>query len=477
MPGTLHRFRVDHMKKSCDVLVIGAGTAGTYYAWLLAKQGVSVTVLERDGRAGVGKRLDVFHIDSVKFEEFGVPVPKAGDKDFICILRDNVSLSPDGSYPKIVTYPFHVLRLTPFLHRLYGLAEKAGVKFVFNTPAATPLMSGGRIEGVTAGKGAKKDEYRARVVVDATGTAAALRTSLPAGFGVENFSLAPDDRFYVVLRYLKWNDPKHAGTLGPWKGAFYPAEDRGVGWTFYKTWIAPSSDPRGAILGIGATGSHEHAEEVLKVFVSKIQLPPYRVDRIERGSTPYRRPPYSVVGEGFLCLGDSACITKPFSGEGVTAAWRLCRVAAEETVKALAQKGPVTKDALWNINVRYFREQGAKFAALLATLPGAANSTEREVQYLFKEDVIFSVKDLADMNERFEVKLSPGRLLKVVFVLLKGLVTGNYSSSNLRGLVRALGASGKIRKHYEAFPERAADFEGWVRRAEELWAAAGAKMQ
>jgi hypothetical protein len=65
----------------------------------------------------------------------------------------------------------------------------------------------------------------------------------------------------------------------------------------------------------------------------------------------------------------------------------------------------------------------------------------------------------------------------VVFVLLKGLVTGNYSSSNLRGLVRALGASGKIRKHYEAFPERAADFEGWVRRAEELWAAAGAKMQ
>ncbi|MBN1534423.1 MAG: NAD(P)/FAD-dependent oxidoreductase [Spirochaetes bacterium] len=465
------------MKKTCDVLVVGAGTAGTYYAWLLAQRGVSVTVLERDDRSKVGKRLDVFHIDSVKFDEFGVPAPVRGAKEFICVLKDNVSLSPDGSYPKVVSYPFHVMRLTPFLQRLYGLAEKAGVSFRFNTPVASPILKGGRLEGVVAGKGGNKTEYRARVVVDATGTAAALRTSLPQGFGVETFSLAPDDRFYVVLRYLRWKDPKGAGALGPWRGAFYPAENRGVGWTYFKTWIAPSSDPRGAILGIGATGSYEHAEEVLKVFLSKIPLPPYRVDRIERGSTPYRRPPYSVVGDGFICLGDSACITKPFSGEGVTAAWRLCGISAEETVRALAQEGAVLKERLWNINVRYFRGQGAKFAALLATLPGAANSTEREVQYLFKEDVIFSVKDLADMNEHFEVKLSIGRLLKVVFVLLKGLVTGNYSAANLRGLAKALGASGKIKAHYEAFPEKAGDFEGWVHRAETLWERAGAKMK
>ena len=465
------------MAKSCDVLVVGAGTAGTYYGWLAARMGLSVIILEKDERERVGKRLDVFHIDSLKFEEFGVPVPPEDSDELICVLRDNVSLSPDGSHPKPLDYPFHVMRLTPFLQRLYGLAESAGVVFSFKTTVRAPVFQGGKLIGMVAEENGKTVEYRARLVVDASGTAAVVRTALPVDYGIEIFNLAPEDRFYVVLRYLVWDEPRQARTMGPWEGPLYPAKCASAGWTHFKTWVAPSSDPDGAILGVGATGSYDHAEEVLKEFLGKIRLPSYRIDHLERGTTPYRRPPYSVAGDGFLCLGDSACVTKPFSGEGVTAAWELCKIAAEETVSALKRPGYVTADRLWGVNVRYFRGQGAKFAALLATLPGAANGTEKESRYLFREDVIFSSKDFNDMNKYYEVRMSVGRLLKTILVLLKGLCTGNYSFSNLKALVRALGMAGKARAHYEAYPESPAGFEKWVERAETLWNKAGARMK
>jgi 2-polyprenyl-6-methoxyphenol hydroxylase-like FAD-dependent oxidoreductase len=53
------------MDEHCDILIIGAGTAGVYFGWQMARRGHSVVIVERSERAAVGRRLDVFHIDSV----------------------------------------------------------------------------------------------------------------------------------------------------------------------------------------------------------------------------------------------------------------------------------------------------------------------------------------------------------------------------------------------------------------------------
>jgi flavin-dependent dehydrogenase len=99
----------------CDILIIGAGAAGTYFGWQMARRGHSVAIMERSERLAVGKRLDVFHIDSVKFAEFGVPPPEQDSPEFCVILEEGISYSPEGEYPKVVKYPFHVMRLSPFL--------------------------------------------------------------------------------------------------------------------------------------------------------------------------------------------------------------------------------------------------------------------------------------------------------------------------------------------------------------------------
>jgi len=452
------------MTRDCDILIVGAGTAGSYFGWQMARKGHSVVIVEKSERSNVGGRLDVFHIDSVKFAEFGVPPPREDSPEFCVILEKGISYSPEGKHPKTVRYPFHVMRLPLFLQRLFTLAESEGVQFEFSTEFSRLLYRDGRVNGAVVRREGEELTVRARLVVDASGISAVVRTSLPNDYGVENFRTAPDEKFYVVLRYITWLDPHRPRTVDS------------EGWTFYKAWVAPSFHERGAIIGIGATGSYDHAEEVFREFEAAISLPPHQVDKIERGVTPYRRPPFSLVGDGFLCLGDSACLTKPFSGEGVTSGWTLCKIAVEVVDQALKGGGYLDANALWPINVRYFRDQGAKFAGILATVPSAANVTRRENSYLFEKDIIFSEDDLTGMNRDFEMHLSTGKILRIVGVIARGLLSGDYSFASLRALLRSVRMSGRIRGHYESFPADRSGFTAWVDTAEDLWRRVDAKM-
>ena len=452
------------MTRDCDILIVGAGAAGSYFGWQMARRGYSVVIVERSERASVGKRLDVFHIDSVKFAEFGVPPPDEDSPEFCVILEKGISYSPEGKYPKAVRYPFHVMRLPLFLQRLFTLAESEGAELEFSTEFTRLVHQDGRISGAVVRRGGEELTVRARLVVDASGINAVVRTTLPVGYGVENFKTAPDEKFYVVLRYITWLDADRPRTVDS------------EGWTFYKAWVAPSFHERGAIIGIGATGSYDHAEEIFREFAAAITLPPHQVDKIERGVTPYRRPPYSLVGDGFLCLGDSACLTKPFSGEGVTSGWTLCKIALEVVDQVLQKDEYLTADSLWPVNVRYFRDQGAKFAGILATVPSAANVSKRENSYLFEKDVIFSEDDLTEMNRDFEMHLTTGKILRIVGVIFLGLLSGNYSLASLKALLRSVRISGKIRGHYERFPEARSGFTSWVDTAEDLWRQANPKM-
>ncbi|MHA1784943.1 MAG: NAD(P)/FAD-dependent oxidoreductase [Candidatus Helarchaeota archaeon] len=444
-----------------DVLIVGAGTAGIYFGSLMAKKSHSVTIIERDPREKIGERLEIFHIDSIRFEQFGIHPPNEGTRELISIWEEGKAHSPDGTMSKTIKYGFHVMRFPEFIQRMITLAELDGVKFIFKCKFIDVLFENGKMTGVIAEKGGKKIKLRARIIIDASGTSAVVRTNLPPEHGVETFKLGQDDVLYVVLRYIRWknvNDPHPTGLNL---------------WPLQKVFCNPSHDPNGAILGIGQPKSFDTSEIVLKEFLESSNFPPFEVDKIERGITPYRRPPYSLVGDSFICIGDSACITKPFSGEGVTASWTLCKIAAEVANEALKNDGYITRDLLWEINVQYFRDQGAKFAENFAQLPGAANITANEMNYLFRKDIIFGEKELVELNRDFEMKLSKGKTLKIFGNMLWGLLSRNFSRKNLFGLIGSLGIAGKIRKHYEKFPEDITQFDTWVKKASKLWRKVG----
>ncbi len=441
-----------------DALVVGAGTAGTYFAWRLAREGFSIAVLDKDKRPEIGRRLDIFHLDSIRFAEFGVPEPGPDDEELVAVHACGKAHSPTGKVAKLAEYGFHVMRFPLFLRRLHGMAEEAGARIMDGCAFREPLMKGGKLAGVRAERGGREVELRARLTVDASGVAAALRTSLPDSMGLETFRPGPDDLLYVVLRYIRWKEPR----------ALHP---HGLNlWPLHKVFCNPSFSEDEAILGVGQPGSYENAEEALRDFLQGTPFPPFEVVKTEKGVTPYRRPPFSLAGDGFLCLGDAACITKPFSGEGVTAAWTLCSIAAEEVARALRSgEGVLSRRDMWDINTRYFREQGAKFAGMLAQLSGAAGISAEEMEYLFEKDIIFNSRDITAVNRDYELRLSPWGSARVAGWMAWGLFTRSFSAKSLRGLLGSLAVSERIARHYRAYPADPDGFEPWRERALRLW--------
>ncbi len=448
------------MVEKCDILIVGAGTAGTYLGWLLAKKELSVIIIEKDKREEVGKRLDVIHFESDRVEKAGIPPFQVGQPDCIEIRDTSIAVTPDFKTEIKIRSLQTIVRLTPFLNRIYNVLESDGAIIDFSCEFKKCIFEGNQLVGLIANKKGKSVEYRAKLIIDASGKNAVIRTSLPEDYGVETFKLGPNDVMYVLLQYIKWKNPQEP----------HPVPDTGYQW--WLLWFGPSYEKEGAILGVGQPGSFDNARLAREDFLKRMKLPPYEITKKEQGSTPYRRPPYSLVGDNFLCIGDASVITYPFSGHGVTATWMLCMIALEVIEKALKNGKELSTDILWEINVKYFRDQGAKFASLFTQLSGVLNFDEKEWNYFLKKGLIYQTgeaDDIPEPNKEYEEEMSAGEMLKFIFKILGGLIRRKLSFKHMRRLLQANGLAGKIKKHYENYPDNIKEFDIWVKRAKELW--------
>jgi digeranylgeranylglycerophospholipid reductase len=448
-----------NMTESYDAIIVGAGTAGTYISWLLAKQGNKVLLIDKDERERVGKRLDVIHFETDRIEKAGIPPFKVGDPDCIEIRDTSIVATPDFTTEFNIRALQTIVRLTPFLNRMYKVLDADGVKLEFSRTFKDLIYENGRIIGVTTEKQGQISKYLGRIVIDASGKEANIRTLLPEDYGVETFKLGPGDVMYVLLQYIKWDNPANR-----------ISNDTGYNW--WLLWFGPSYQQDSAILGVGQPGSFKNAELAREDFLKRAKVPPYKVIKEELGMTPYRRPPYSFVGDGFLCIGDAAALTYPFSGHGVTATWMLCMIAADIIGRELKKEGYLTRERLWDINVNYFKDQGAKFASLYMQLSGVLNFKEKEWNYFLKKGLIYKTGDneeIPEPNKEYEEEMSLGELLKFFGKLIWGIFKGKLTVKHIARLISANGLAGKIKKHYEKYPDDINNFTKWVHEAEKLW--------
>lgn len=449
------------MSEKTEVLIVGAGTAGVYMSWLLAKQGISVLLIDKDARNEVGKRLDVIHFETDRFENSGIPMPKEGMPEYLGTHTSSTINSPDFKTKVTVRALQTIMRLSPFLQRMYGIIEKDGATLKFNHLFKELVFEKDKIIGCILESEGKEIEIHCRVIIDASGTSAAIRTSLPPEYGIETFKLGPNDVMHVLLQYIRWKKPEEP----------HPSVENS--YIYYQAWFGPSLTEDGAILGIGQGGSYEKAEKARKILLEKANFPPYEIIKKERGITPYRRPIYSLVGNGIVCIGDAACLTYPFSGHGVTATWNLCKIVAKVLGNALKQEEYISRELLWDINVEYFKDQGAKFAGLLTQLSGILNMSEEEWNYLLEKDLIYKSgeveEEIPEPNKEYEEEMSLGDMLKFLAKLISGILGRRLSYKNVKQLLGANSLAGKIKKHYELFPKNPNEFNDWLVVAKTLW--------
>jgi flavin-dependent dehydrogenase len=450
------------MANSFDIVIIGAGPVGIYLAISLAKKNNSVIVIERNSREKTGSKMDQFHLETMVFEKYGIPAPVEGTEEYIKNFEYTSYYGPYGKYQQVMKYPVTAMRFQFYIHRLIRIAEKNKVQFEFLTEYKEPIIKENHLVGVKVNQQGSIKDFYGRLIVDATGSSAIVRTSLPNDFGVENFKIEDDEKMYVIQRVIQWKHPDedHPG-IGEYEGS--------ISWIYYKTWLAPHFLPNANIFGGGQPGGYENQEKATEIFLKDVPLPPFEILEVHKATTAYRRSPYSLVGNGFFCIGDSACMSKSFSGEAIESSWNACLKATDIIDNPLKQGLDLTKENLWQINVQYFRDRGAKLAALLAQIPGAANTTKKDVTYMFKHNFIFSGRDFTSMWKKLELEISFGRMIKILGLFLWGLLTKQFSKKALSTMLKYMKISGKIRKHYEQFPENVNKFGEWVKIAEDLW--------
>jgi len=179
-----------------DVIVVGAGPAGTTAALLLARKGLKVALLERGefpgsknmfGGAVFGR---VLH-DIIPEYWIKAPFERYISRKMISILAEDslVSLDFHSSAYKEPPYNGFVVQRTYFDRWYASEAVRAGALLLTQTTVDDVIREGNQVVGVVARRA--KGELRARVVIAADGAISLLarRAGLRQEFTPEQFSL------------------------------------------------------------------------------------------------------------------------------------------------------------------------------------------------------------------------------------------------------------------------------------------------
>ena len=442
-----------------DVAVIGASTTGSWFAKRMAENGFRVLMIEKQKKENVSRDYDIFHMGSKEMEKFGLTIPEKNEPDYAFEFTGGSAYSAFGNYPKPSFTHVIGLHKHDYIMRMNEEAKKAGAELEYGASFSGFLFDeSGRITGIRYKTEHGEEEVTCALAADCSGFAAVARTALPDTSAVENFRLLPQDLFYVILYYVRYADS-------------HPKIEHTDSFLQYKCWSAPSDDPKGGILGVGASFSFDYAEEMFKEFRRRVPVAPYTVQKVEKSITPYHRPPHSFVDDGFIAMGDAACLNKPNNGEGCTSALYQAEIAVEVISDALREGGCLSKERLWPINTRYFADQGKMSCATRAALIGAAAMTEEENEYLFKHDVIFNQKIMAGLGGG--LSLSMADILHHIRYISRAYIGGSLRKEYLHEVRIALKNALAVYKHYAAYPETPDGLGEWAQKANSIWEKVG----
>jgi menaquinone-9 beta-reductase len=347
-------------ERQADVIVVGAGPAGSTTAFHLASTGVDVLLLEkaafpRDKVCGDGltpravKQLIGLGID--------LDAPGWARNHGLRIVGAGHRL--ELPWPELASFPPYGMVRTrmDFDEILARHAEKAGARLMERTAVTGPVVDEptGRVTGVTArpvdDQGRKLGDettYSAPVVIACDGVSARLATSL----GLERRDNRPMGvavrAYYETPRH---DDPWMESWLELWDGA--PGQSNllpGYGWIF-----GVGDGTANVGLGILNTSKAFQAVDYKDVLRRWLAHTPEewgfreenRVGRVASAALPMgfnRKPHYT---RGMLLVGDAGGMVNPFNGEGIDYAMESGHIAAETVVQALAlPDGPARERVL-----------------------------------------------------------------------------------------------------------------------------------
>ncbi len=299
-------------------------------------------------------------------------------------------------------------------------------------------------------------------MIEATGFFATIRKKLTPEFGIETEVDKKDvEACYREIRKLK--KPQENSTLCQ----IYITQRITPGGYY---WIFPESGTKVNVgLGVAMTKNFPNPKgQLYKHVLSQTLFDGAAI--VEKGAwfVPTRRPLDDMVGNGILIVGDAACQVNPIHGGGIGPSMMAGSFAGKAAVKAL-EKGAFSREVLWDYNVDYIRNYGAKQASLEVFRILLQNMDDEELNYgmsqklLTEEDVL-----RASLGEdiHFTTTEKLGRTVR-------GLKKLNV----LRKLKTTANTMNEIKEWYRHYPTSPTDFENWKSKTETLLKTVTTKLQ
>lgn len=294
---------------SYDVIVLGAGPAGTTAANLLTQAGHRVLVVEKEtfprfhiGESLLPADLELFVKLGVNLDDPTRFVLKQGAVFLDERTGDTVDFRFSNGLPGTPPHAYQVER-AEFDLMLADRAVEVGVELRYGVRAERVHFDADKVRVDTSA-----GTFEGRYLIDATGQNAFLSGQLRTRRRIEGLGIAA-----VGCHFHHLSDAATAELTETGNILVFMVED---GWA----WAIPLAGRR---LSVGRVSSQRGVSDAtLDEFIAgsptiqRLTAGAERIDRITIGNYSYKND--APVGARYACVGDSACFLDPVFSSGVT---------------------------------------------------------------------------------------------------------------------------------------------------------------
>ena len=341
---------------SVDVVVVGAGPAGSTTARFAAEAGAEVLVLERRPQVGVPVRCGEF-MPSV--EEMKAMFPSyEGMTELFEVPSDLVSLRLETTRifsPKMTRYYLPFSGYTTDRDRLDQFFASQAVK------AGAELRTGQRVIGVEKGMVRTEDlTVKAKVVVGADG---------PLSLVAKSFGLPRSSDLCPAVTTQIEGDLEPGG--GMYLGTVAPG---GYAWVI----------PKKGVANVGLGVSSKFAKETVVAYFEKfLQSKGLKAGKPEGKVVPMAMPAKRTVADGAIVVGDAAGQVMAVNGGGIPIARMAGRVAGRVVGEHITKGIPLSRyEEEWRRYLYKPLRTAARTKALADLCFGSAWRTETAMKVL-----------------------------------------------------------------------------------------------
>jgi len=349
-----------------DVIIVGAGPAGSYIAYKLASLGHDVAVFEEKSSAG----LNVCCTGIISTECF--QSLDLGTDLILTKVNSAKFFSPSGRCLRFQTERIQAYVVNRLLldKVITSKAQSRGAQYFFSSPVIDIIPGKDSIQAETSCLGARK-LFSARAVVLANG----FRPKLPLKLGlgrIKNFLVGAQAK--IEVKNVDEFEVYFSQEIAP--GAF--------------AWLVPTSTNK-AYVGLLATSQAKlHLQNFLNHLFGQARVTS-REAEIEQRAIPVGTLAHSY-GDRVLVIGDAAGQVKPTTGGGIYFGHLGAKIAAEVLDEALSSDN-LTAGQLSHYQKQWKAKMGKEISRGYWARRAYAKLSDRQI------DGIFNVLDSSGMAE------------------------------------------------------------------------------